>query len=175
MGRKVGLDVVPLLRAAISQAEPGDHFVENEQNVVFVADGADTLQEFGHRRDDALHRLGEDRGDIGVVLGDDLAQRGEVVIGADQHGRDGCIGLPAGIGRALRVVAGFLRKGGDDRVVVVAVIGALELEDLVAPGEGPREAHRVGGRFRTGGRVGDFLGAGYVVDETFGEADSDLV
>ena len=58
---------------------------------------------------------------------------------------------------------------------MVAVVGAFELEDLAAPGKGARQAHGVGGGFRAGGCIGDFFGAGYVVDEAFGKRNCDIV
>ena len=59
----------------------------------------------------------------------------------------------------MRVVTRLFGKRGNDRIVVVAVIGAFELENFTAPREGARQSHGIGSGFRARGRIGDFLGA----------------
>ena len=58
---------------------------------------------------------------------------------------------------------------------MIAVVGALELQNLAAPGERACQPHRIGGGFRAGGGIGDFLGAGDVVDQSLGEHHGDVV
>ena len=58
---------------------------------------------------------------------------------------------------------------------MVAVIGTLELQDLVLAGVGAGHTQSVKGRLRAGGGVGDFLRARDQLDQLFRQLDSVLV
>ena len=138
-------DAEHLLRAARRRAKPGDHFVEDEQDAVAIADRAQALQEAVAGRDDphvAGDRLDDDRGDLVAVPLDGRLDRRQVVVAREQR-----------VGRDRRRDAGAGRHAERHRArarlheerVRVAVIAALELDDLVAlrgRARDPDRAHR---------------------------------
>ncbi len=74
---QVGNNIEVLLGAAHAQPEAGDHFVQNEENVVAVAQVADALQKTGLRRNAAVvahHAFGDDGANFLVALADDFLQ-----------------------------------------------------------------------------------------------------
>ena len=98
----VGNDSVQLLRAAQGDAEPGDDLVEDEHHVVLVADAAQTLEEPGHRRDDAgvaEDGLGEHAGELVTMPLDEHLDRVDVVERGDDHRLFHGLGMPAPEGR----------------------------------------------------------------------------
>ena len=149
-----------LLRATQREPEPRHHLVEDEQHVVLVGDAAQTGEKPVVGEDHPLHRLDDDGGQLTALTADDLLHHFEVVVGRDQHGVAERPGHTAGVGRRLRVVGRPGRELAERSVVVVAVVGALELENAFPPGEGARHAHGIGGRLRTGGREDQLLGHG---------------
>ena len=55
VGGEIRLHFIPGLSAAVSQPEPGDHLVEDEQDIVVFAQFLHALERFGLGRDDALN------------------------------------------------------------------------------------------------------------------------
>ncbi len=137
---QVGQDAGQLLRAALGQPEAGDDLVEDEQRARRRGALAQQVQEAGGRRDEAHVRrvgLAQERGQL-VALGG-LAQ-GRGVVPGDDHGvRRGRLGH-AGAGRDRLGGQAAARLG--KQAVDVAVVGARELEDLLAAGRGAGEADR---------------------------------
>src|SRR3546814_16744627 len=64
------------------------------------------------------------------------------LVGRDQHAAMHRRRNAAGVGLAGRVVGDGRRGDAVLRIVVAAVIGALEFQDLVAAGEGARQARK---------------------------------
>ena len=129
-----------LLGAARSQAEPRDDLVEDEQRARRVTQLAQALEKARLGRYDTHvrgHGLDDDAGHLAGVLGKQALDALEVVIGGEQgvgrHGR----------GHARRVghtTGEGARAGLDEHAVDVAVVAALELDDLVPARRRAREA-----------------------------------
>ena len=116
-----------LLRAAVGDAEPGDHLVEHEQRADAVALGAQALEEAVVGRDEA--HVGGDRLDDdarGVVV-----ELGHLVVGRDDGVGHGGVG---DAGRAGQAEGGEPAAGLGEQQVAVAVVVAGELHDLAAAG-----------------------------------------
>ena len=93
--RQIGPNAEQLLRPAISHAEAGDHFVENQQRPVVLGQPPGGLQKFEPRHDDAHipgDRFQNHRGDSAGVT---IERR-------RQARPDRCTGAPACRGRSLR-------------------------------------------------------------------------
>ncbi|NKA55413.1 hypothetical protein GO279_04174 [Ralstonia solanacearum] len=135
VGRHIGLDAVPGLRAARMQAEPHDDFVEDQRDAVLARQLAQRVQELARLPVGAaaLHRLHQHRGQLVRVLADACQRFGRAVV--EHDGVGGCAGLQAGRHRH-----GAGAVGDHQRVVAPAVIRAGEHNDLVAPGHRPGQA-----------------------------------
>ena len=132
-------------------AKARHHLVEDERDAVGGAKLAQPGKELGVGGVAPLHRLDDDRGERPPPRPDDPARRFEVVVRGDPHE---VLDHPRNPGRArhhspharvtVRPGPGPVRRrrGVPKAVVAVPVIGAVELEHLLAPGEGPREAGR---------------------------------
>ena len=75
----VGLQIKGLRAEHVARAaESGDHFVDDEQDLVFLQQQLDAIEVGGRRHDDAArphHRLGEERGDgVGTLAQDQPLQ-----------------------------------------------------------------------------------------------------
>ncbi|OQA43269.1 MAG: hypothetical protein BWY52_01922 [Chloroflexi bacterium ADurb.Bin325] len=128
--------------------EPGHHLVEDQQRAVGPGQLAQAGQEAGLRRHDAhvaRHRLDDHRGDLPRVPGEQLRRGWQVVEGRDQRIRGHGRGHAGGIGQAQGRHAG---AGAHQQHVGVAVVAALELDDLVPPGERARQPQRAHGGLR---------------------------
>ena len=137
--------------------EPGLHLVEREQRAVGVQQVAQPGEVAVGRRDDAdVHhrRLHEHPGDLARVLGQHALHRVEVAERHDHRERDHRLGdRRAGAhGVRARLGARFLerRVHGELHVVVVAVVRALDLDDLRPAGRGAHQVDRVHRRFGAG-------------------------
>ena len=103
----------------------------------------------------AEDRLDDDRRDVLALALEEPAQEVDVVVaGRDDRVGDGA-GDAATPGQADRVVLGsqlghVVGADADQRVVVDAVVLALELHDLLATGVRPGDAHRVHRRLGAG-------------------------
>ena len=159
----VGLDAEALGRAAGRDAEPGLHLVEDQDDAAVAGERANGLEvprfgqddaEVHHRRlhdhagglatfafegvDARLHRIDVVEGDGNGEIRDRL--RDACAVG------DGVVGEPV----ADPVVGD---PDGDHHAVVVAVVGAEDLHDRVAPRVAASDADRV--HRRLGARVGE--------------------
>ena len=97
------------------------------------------------RRDRAhvpAHGLDDDRGEVAPVRRDDPLDRRHVVVGHDERVSHRALGHARGAGDAEGRDAG---PGGDQQRVGVAVVAAVELEDLAPAGEAARDAQRAHG------------------------------
>ncbi len=163
---QIGLDAEVLVGPAPRQDDAGLDLVEDEHRAVLGGELADALEEPGIRRDDAdveLHRLDDDGGDFAGVRLQDPGEQLRLV-----ERRDHRLGDPAardpGAGRhGRRRLDGAHRLArrldADQHVIVVAVVAALELDDLLAAGVAPRDANGVHGGLGAGVAEADEVGA----------------
>ena len=103
----------------------------------------------------AEDRLDDDRGDLLALLLEQRAQEVDAVVaGRDDRVGDGArdAAAPGERDRRVRVaeLGHVVRPDADQRVVVDAVVLALELHDLLAAGVRPGDAHRVHRRLGAG-------------------------
>ena len=165
---------VVLLGAAVGQPEAGDDLVEDQQDAVAPRDLAETLEESGLGRDQPLEGLDDHRGQLVGMGGHDAFDRREVIVGRDQHlgfqrVRDAG-GVRDGRGEGL----GRARGRAHHRVIVGAVVAALELEDLVALPRGAGDAQREEGRLRARRGEAHLLGARHRAADLLGQLDDRL-
>ena len=149
-GGEIRVDVVVTLGTAQGDAEASHHLVQDQQGTELVTDGAQPFQEAGDRRD-AVHvacdRLDDDTGDLAAVLGEGFTHRIQIVEDAGQ-GVFGEIGRNA---RAVRLTQGQgAGTGLDQQGVGVAVVAALEFDDLVAAGVATGQTDGAHGGFGAG-------------------------
>jgi hypothetical protein len=149
-------DAKPLRRSAWRDGAARLHLVEDQQRAVLVDDLLRLREVAVVRHDDAQvhhHGLDDQRRDLVRVALEYGFELVEVVEG--DHRRQVCehlgdaLGLRHRGGRVRRSHAVGLRLDGHHQRVVMAVVGSLDLDDPVAPGEATREAHRVQRRFRS--------------------------
>ena len=136
---QVGRYAVQLLGAAAGDAEAGDHLVEDEQGTSLVRPRSEELEESGVRRDDphvGRHGLDEDRCEVAGV---GRTERVGVIPRDDRRGRGGRLGHPGTGGDPL---GGEPGAGVGEQAVDVSVVGAGELEDMLASGNGAGQADR---------------------------------
>ena len=136
--RQIAADARQLLRATARDAEAADHLVEDQQRAGRVRPLAQQLQEAVPRRHEAhvgRQRLGEDRREL-VSLG----RREERLGVVPRHHHGACRGTRGHPGTGRQRLCREARAGLREQPVDVAVIGARELEHLLAAGGGPREA-----------------------------------
>ena len=139
-GGQVGLDPEQLLGAAEGDAEAGHHLVENEQRAVAVAQLAETFEvplDRRHQTHVAGDRLDEDAGHLVAVAAEQVLDRQQVVVrGGERVGGH----RARHAGRRRHAEGRGAGAGGDQKGVAVAVVAALELDELVAAGGGAGEA-----------------------------------
>jgi hypothetical protein len=145
---EVGAHAGELLHAAARHPEAGHDLVEDQQGAVAVAGRAQALQEAGDRADHvhvAGDRLDDDAGDFLAELLEGLFDLFEVVVGE----RDGVLGQRRRHARRSRHAQGQRTGAGlHQQRVGVAVVTALELDDLVAAREAARQTDGTHGRLR---------------------------
>jgi hypothetical protein len=137
--------------------EAGLDLVVGEQRAVLPGELANAFQVAGLRRDDAgvhHHRFHDHAGDLVLMIGEDALHGLEVVErhhqGQPHHLRRDA----AARGHAVRAVG--RTQLGQQLVhrhlhrVVMAVIGALDLDDLGTPGDRPHEVDGIHGRLGSG-------------------------
>ena len=154
-----GVTPKQLGRATAGDRRPGLHLVEDQLHAVLGGQLADPLEIAVERLDDVdVHhrRLHDQPGDLALELREDAGER----VGVVERHRAGELGqrprVAGAVGHRDRVVAIAerleRRVDGDHHRVVVAVIGALDLEDHVAAGDPAREVdgvhRRLGARVR---------------------------
>ena len=162
-------DAVVLLGAPQGQPKPGDHLVEDQGNVALRRDRPDTGQEPRFRRYVAQERLDDHGTQLVSVFSDHGGGDGQIVVGRHQHIGAQRAGHPGRVRLGRRIRDGSPVHGAPDRPVVGPVVGALELQDPVPTGVGPRELHCGRGRLRPGVRELDALGAGNDLDQLLRE------
>src|SRR5215210_1483451 len=143
--RQVGRDAETFLRPAAGEPEPGHDLIEDEDGTVSGCDLPESLQIpiFGwHAAHVPCYGLQDYGGEPLSLAREEIPHRLEVVVG--QNG--GILGSPSGDTRAIgEAEGGHARAGRDEEGVAVAVVVAVELEDLlssrVSAGE-PDGAHR---------------------------------
>ncbi len=166
---QVGQDAGELLGAARGDAEPGDDLVEDQQRVIARAEVAQELEEPRRGRDHAhIGRvgLGEDRRRL--VLGDGSADRLGIVPGDDDRGGGRGCGHPGAGGDPLRRQA---RAAVGEQAIHVPVVGAGELQDLLAPRCRARQADRAHRRLGARRRHPDHLHRRHASHDLLGEID----
>jgi hypothetical protein len=171
--RDVRQDTSDRLIAAEVMAQAGDDLVEDEHGALAVAQAAQALEEARLRhqpRRVVRHRLDDDRGDLLAVLGEHRLDVVEVVEAGDQGRVDRSVEHPRGLRVAPADQVGRAEDVAQD-VVVKAVVTALELQDLLAPGDPAGQADRVVGRLRAAVAHEDLLGARDVLDDLARERD----
>ena len=138
---QVGAHTEALLRAAVGEAETGDDFIEEQQGAVLLRDLAQTFQKTFLRQDAAHvadHRLDDDGGDFASLLGKDLFECVEVVVGQREGEADELFRHAGGVGQ---VEGGQAGASLGQQAVVVAVVAALELDDGLPAGGAARQAN----------------------------------
>ncbi len=162
-GGEVGPHVVIGLGAAQAQAEPGNDLVEDQQGAVLVAQLPQPLEEAllrGHHSHIRCHRLHDDAGDLVRVLGKQgLYPAQVVVLGGegvlhDVHRYAGAAGMAPRQGRGT---------GAHQQAVAVAVVAAVELEDLVPSRDAPGQTDSGHHRLRAGVHHADLLDIGHQI------------
>ena len=149
VGDEIGLDAVPLLRAAERQPEAGDHLVENERRAVFVAEPPQPLQKAVggfHHAHVGGDRLDDDRRDFPRILREEPFDASEVVVSGGQRVPGAGRGHPRAVRHPRRHHA---RARLHKHRVAVSVVAAREFDELVPPGEAARRAHRAHDRLGT--------------------------
>ena len=170
-------DAEVLGRPAPGEPEAGLDLVEDEQDPELLGERPHRRVEAGLGQDAlgiAEDGLDDDRGDVLALALEQAAQEVDVVVaGRDDRLRDG-LGMPRPQARrtGLSLVAELghvVRRDADERVVVDAVVLALELHDLVAAGVAAGDAHRVHRGLGAGHRQARLLDpAGDLADELGG-------
>ena len=140
--------------AAPAEFRAGFHFVENQQRAVFVADLAQAFQEAGLRHAEAdvhQNRFENDRGNLAGIFFEAALDRGEIVERGNHNVGDRRFRHAQTAGDRCWIVdvaiVGSVRLHADQSAVMQAVVGAFELDDLVASGSGASQANRVHGGF----------------------------
>ena len=101
---------VVLLTAAVGVTEAGHHFVENQRHARFMGDLAQSLEEAGLGRYQALLRLHNDGAEFARILADHSNRRVRVVVWGDEHFAPQHFRNARRVGRSLREVAGVARR-----------------------------------------------------------------
>ena len=165
------------LGAVVADAER-DHLVEDEQDAVRRGHGAQRLEQLrgrGHEPHPVRHRVDDDGGQLSGVLLDQPRRELGAIERQDDHVReDGRRGAArvrhaGGLGEGTPVLRG--RPEAHLGVVVGAVIRALELGDLRAPGEAARGLHRHHHRLAPGIGEAHLVHRGQPLDEERGQLD----
>ena len=145
-----GVTPIALLRAAARDAEAGHHLVEDQDSApCLVQCGAQALEVAGRGNDEAHvagDRLDDDGGDVARRRAR-ARPPARSLYGDDERVARGALGHAGRARDAERRGAG---AGGDEQAVGVAVVAAVELDDLVAAGEAAREAQRAHRRLGAG-------------------------
>ena len=141
VGREAGDRLrVDALRAAERDAKARHHLVEHQQRAVLRAQLAQPLHEGqagAHEVHVAGDRLDHHAGQLGAVDGEGLFELRDVVVLEHQRVLHH-LGRHAGAGRVAE--GGQARAGLDQQRVGMAVVAALELDDLAAAGGAARQA-----------------------------------
>mmetsp|Transcript_27728 Transcript_27728/g.85715 ORF Transcript_27728/g.85715 Transcript_27728/m.85715 type:complete len:405 (-) Transcript_27728:166-1380(-) len=165
--RHVGRHAEVLLRAAVVDAEARHDLVEDQQRAVLRRERAEALEELLRRRDEArVAHDGLEHDGGALVRLEELLDGGEVVVLRDERARRRA-------GRHARRVGQTERRDArarlDEEAVRVAVVAALELDDLLAARVRADEAEHAHARLRARVREADHLHGGDRVDDHFGE------
>jgi hypothetical protein len=159
--REVGPDAEALLRAAGREAEAGHHLVEDQHRLLLCRDLPEQFQvarSWQIQARVARHRLDDDRRDFAPVRGEARFQCLHVVVG--QHER--VLGEVRRHARAVGVAEGQRAGAGlHQQAVRVAVVAAVELDELVALREAAREADGAHARLGAGVAHPHFVHAGH--------------
>ena len=170
----VGLKALDLLRvqalgAAQGDAKAGHHLVVNHQRPVLLrqlADAAGELHAGAHKVHVAGNGLHDHAGDFAAHLGKGFFQLGHIVVFKDDGVFHHIGGHPSGR-RAAK--GGQPRAGLDQQRIGMAVVAAIEFDDLVAPGKAPGQAQ--GAHARLGARADQahHVHAGHQGEDFFGQ------
>src|SRR5205823_8863070 len=120
-------------------------------------------------------RLDDDRSQRVGVYRDERLDGGEVVVGGDQHLALEDVRDARRVRRGGGERLGRLRRRAHQRIVVAAVVPALELHDLLALTVGARRSEREEGRLGSGRREAYLFGARHRPTELIGQRDDGLV
>ena len=173
--RDVGRDAVGFLRASIGKPEPGDDFVEDQDDAMPVGFFPEDLQVSGIRWNEALKRLDDDAGHLVAPFRKERANVVRVVEWRDQDFGGDSGRNPGAVRHGSREVHGSLGRKRHLRLGAHAVIAAFELHDLVAACEGAGEPHGVHVRLAARGDVAEMLGARQGPADLFGELDAESI
>ena len=174
-GGQVGDDAVVLLGAAVGEAEARHHLVEDQRDPVARGERAQPREEAGLGREEALEGLDDDGGETVGVHGEQRLHRGQIVVGRDEHLGVDDVRDARRVGHGGGEGLGRPRRRAHQRVVVAAVIAALELHHLVALAPGARRAEREERRLRPRRGETHLLGARDGAAQLVGQHDDRLV
>mmetsp|Transcript_10241 Transcript_10241/g.17627 ORF Transcript_10241/g.17627 Transcript_10241/m.17627 type:complete len:515 (-) Transcript_10241:180-1724(-) len=166
-GGHVGGDAEVALRAAVRDAEAGHHLVEDQQRAVLGGQLAQALQELLGGGDEArvAHHGLQDDGRHLVLLQQGLHAL-QVLVGGDQGAGGGALGHAGGVGQAE---GGHARAGLHEEAIGVAVVAPVELDDLLAAGEGAHQAEHAHAGLGTRVSETDHLHGGDGINHGLGE------
>lgn len=177
-GGKIGLDAAERLITAEARAKAGFDFVEDQEKAVLVGEAAKGFEVAGLGADnaDVLENGFEDDGGEWDAFGDpgDGARVVELdgmneggFLGRDA-GRDGSEGIFVADDLFSAELIGRSHEIGGDHVVV-AVVAALDFQDVRTAGPGARDADRLGGGLAACIHELDTLGERDALEKAFGE------
>ena len=149
-GGEVRTDPIIFLRAAQGKAEAGDHLVKDQQRAVLFCDFPQEGKKAFRRRHHAhvgRHGLHDDAGDLIPICVKQAGNAPAVVVGRQQ----GIFRIACGHAGAVR--DGFGHQAAPrfyQKAVGMAVVAALELDDLIPSGEAPCRADGAHAGLRAG-------------------------
>ena len=162
------------MRTAGSHTESGHHLVEDEDDAVLVADGAELFQKARLGRNAAhvaCNRLYDDAGHLVFVRLGQFAY----VIGIVVARQERVFGVAIGYARRVRLTQRERTAAcGNQEEVAVAVVVAGKLDDLIASRVAPCHAGSAHGGFGAGVDHADLLDGGHQIAHQFGYLDLNL-
>ena len=137
-----------------------------------LGQGPKPFEESGPGPNHPLECLDDDAGERIVVFLDDRGDRVQIVVRRDQHFSPDGVRNAGRVRNRLDAVAAPPGRQTHQRIVVHAVIAALELQDFRPSAECAHRPHRVERRLRAAAREAHLLGAWHRFANRFGQQDS---
>ena len=160
---------VQALGAAQGDAKARHDLVIDQQRAMLAGQLADATGEVhrgAHKVHIAGNRLHDDAGNVAAHLGKGLFELSNVVV-LQHDGVLGHIGRHTGRGRGAE--GGQTRAGLDQQRIRMAVVAAVELDDLVAAGVAARQAQRAHAGFGAGADQAHHVHAGHEGADLLGQ------
>ena len=168
-GGNIGGDAKVLLGTTVRNTESSHNLVEDEKGTILLSELADALKELLVGLDEtrvSYNGLEDDGGDLVlVVLEDGLDGIKVVVLGAV----GGLGGRGGNAGRIGKTKGGNTRSSLNEEGIGVAVVASLELDDLLAVGEGTDKADHTHASLSAGVGETDHLNGGDGINDHLGK------